>query len=255
MAYKEDRTHFLLALSSIKHINILETTKTIAPAISLSVSSSLPLLKPVTSRNILIILPTFTMKVAFTTIALAVISQLASAGPVKRDFSQADIQNFVNNWNTDVQNVNNFLDEVFVGGLTVGNSDDLSNAAQAAQTFAEDEPMELMRLGSLPQLSQQGINAAMNLMQVFGPRVLDNLQKIINSPGNNQTVTDAVDGINNVRCFNVLPDLCNLWPASFSAVGLDPGTAPLPQFEKACKGIFEAAGDTPACQGKEPVFA
>ena len=164
------------------------------------------------------------------------------------------MQDFVTFWITDVTNVNNFLNGVFDGTLSASNPDELLQNAQLAQTFATDEPMELMRLGSLPGLSQQGINAAMNLMEVFGPGVLDNLAKIIADPGNAATVTAAVDAINNVRCFNVLPDLCNLFPAAFTAVGLDPAQSGKPQFEKACTGVYQRAGVSPVCQGAAPVI-
>ncbi|KAF2672374.1 hypothetical protein BT63DRAFT_477151 [Microthyrium microscopicum] len=195
------------------------------------------------------------MKTKFAITVLAVSSQITSASIIKRDFSQADVQNFVNTWNTDVQNVNNFLDDVFIGGLTTANPGALADAARNALTFASDEPVELMRLGSLPNLSGQGMDAAMNLMMVFGSQVIDNLNNIISNPTDSTIVNNAVTGINNVRCFNVLPDLCNLWPASFSAVGLDPATAPAPLFEKACTQIFAAAGVTPQCEGKAPVVA
>jgi hypothetical protein len=194
------------------------------------------------------------MKTIFALVAFASLNHFSSASVLKRDFSQADVQSFVINWATDVTNVNDFLNGVFQGTLSTADPDALVQNAKLAQTFATDEPMELMRLGSLSGLSQEGINAAMNLMQVFGPGVLDNLAKIIADPTDATTVTDAVNAINDVRCFNVLPDLCTLWPASFTAVGLDPAQAGKPFFEQACTAIYQNAGVTPVCQGAPPVI-
>jgi hypothetical protein len=194
------------------------------------------------------------MKATLIITALSAFTHLASARSTKRDFSQTDVQNFVTLWATDVSNVNDFLNGVFQGTLSANDPATLQSNAQLALTFATDEPMELMRLGSLPGLSGQGVQAAMNLMQVFGTEVIDNLNKIIANPGDAATVTAAVDGINTARCFNVLPDLCNLWPASFTAVGLDPAQAGKPFFEAACPGVYQNAGLSPLCQGAEPVI-
>jgi hypothetical protein len=171
------------------------------------------------------------MKAAFALTAFTALSHFTSASVLKRDFSQTDVQTFVIDWATDVTNVNDFLNGIFEETLSTADPDTLVSNAQLAQIFATDEPMELMRLGSLTGLSQQGINAAMNLMQVFGPGVLDNLAKIIADPTDSTTVTNTVNAINDVRCFNVLPDLCILWPAAFTAVGLDPTQAEKPFFE------------------------
>jgi hypothetical protein len=194
------------------------------------------------------------MKATSALATFTMLNHVSFAAVLKRDFSQADVQGFVVNWATDVTNVNDFLNGVFEGTLSTANPDTLVSNAQLAQTFATDEPLELMRLGSLSGLSQQGINAAMNLMQVFGPGVLDNLAKIIANPTDNATVTDSVNAINDVRCFNVLPDLCTLWPAAFTAVGLDPAQAGKPFFEQACTGVYQNAGVTPVCQGTSPVI-
>jgi hypothetical protein len=91
----------------------------------------------------------------------------------------------------------------------------------------------------LPGLSQAGLDAAADLMQVFQAGVLDQLQNIINNPTDTALVQSSVDTINDTRCLRVLPDVDVLWPAAFASVNIGPPPAPA-QREAACAAITGA---------------
>lgn len=91
--------------------------------------------------------------------------------------------NSVKSWTNDVNQVNSFLNTA----STLSGAD-LAAAAQTAFGFASDEPVQLMFEAGLPGLSQDGLNAAADLMQVFQVGVLDQLQNIINDPTNSDMV-------------------------------------------------------------------
>lgn len=148
--------------------------------------------------------------------------------------SGLDVINSVNSWTNDVTQVNSFLNSA--ASLS---GDALATAAQTAFGFASDEPNQLMLEASLPGLSQAGLDAAADLMQVFQAGVLDQLQNIINDPTNTDLVTSSVETINDTHCLRVLPDVDALWPAAFAAVNVGPPPAPA-QREAACAAITGA---------------
>jgi hypothetical protein len=171
--------------------------------------------------------------VAATLLAL---TTLSSAAPATRHVrrqapSSLDVMNSVNSWTNDVNQVNSFLNTA----LNLSGTD-LASAAQTAFGFASDEPVQLMLESGLPGLSQDGLDAASDLMQVFQIGVLDQLQNIISNPTDTDLVQDSVDTINDTRCLRVLPDVDILWPAAFAAVNIS--TPPPPaQRENACATI------------------
>jgi hypothetical protein len=177
------------------------------------------------------------MKVTAAAATLLALTTLSSAAPtasrrVRRQApSGLDVINSVNSWTNDVIQVNSFLNTAST--LT---GDDLAAAAQTAFGFASDEPVQLMLESGLAGLSQDGLNAAADLMQVFQSGVLDQLQNIINDPTNTDLVQQSVDVINSSRCLRVLPDVDILWPAAFAAVSIGPPPAPA-QLEDACAAI------------------
>jgi len=179
------------------------------------------------------------MKVTAAATLLA-LTTLSSAAPathhVRRQApNAADVMNSVNSWTNDVNQVNSFLNTA----STLSGAG-LAAAAQTAFGFASNEPVQLMFEAGLPGLSQAGMTAAADLMQVFQVGVLDQLQNIINDPNNNDTVQESVDTINDTRCLRVLPDVDILWPAAFAAVSISPPPSPA-QRENACATITVSA--------------
>ena len=153
---------------------------------------------------------------------------------VKRDNSTA-ISAVISNidaWQTDIANVNTFLDNSAAGLAAPGTVDFVSGAqavigngaGQGPPGTASDEPT---RLGNLQALlapgDGNGAAAASDLGNIFGG-VLTNLQTIIDSGNDVDTVQTAVDAINSLRCNQVLPDISELWNG---VVNDNPG-APLP---------------------------
>jgi hypothetical protein len=179
------------------------------------------------------------MKATATAATLLAFAALASATPATRRVrrqapSGLDVINSVNSWTNDVIQVNSFLNSA--ANLS---GDALAAAAQTAFGFASDEPTQLTLEGGLPGLSQAGLDAAADLMQVFQAGVLDQLQNIINDPTNTDLVASSVETINDIRCLRVLPDVDVLWPAAFAAVSIGPPPAPA-QTEDACAAITGA---------------
>ena len=176
------------------------------------------------------------MKVTRAATLLA-LSTISSAAPAARRVlrrqtpSGLDVIGSVNSWTDDVNNVNAFLN---TASTLSGN--DLKAAAQTALGFASDEPVQLMLESGLPGLSQDGLTAAADLMQVFQVGVLDQLQNIIDNPTDTDLVQASVDTINDTRCLRVLPDVDILWPAAFAAVSIGPPPSPA-EREDACAAI------------------
>lgn len=156
--------------------------------------------------------------------------------PVSTDQVKASILQ----WNDDVNNVNSFLNQVAAGTLTPHDPDTLLTATKAAFVSASDEPCQLTTLGN--NAGTVGVDPAFacaqtDLGNVFGPHVLDNLNKICNDPGNVDTVTAAVQDINNFRCCNVLPDASILWLESAEGDGLANDVPTVAAVEDACSSI------------------
>jgi hypothetical protein len=124
--------------------------------------------------------------------------------------SEQDVVNSINQWISDVDNVNNFLN------VAASLSDPTGAAANTKQTSL-DEPVQLGILSSVPGLSDQANNAVLLLQEVF-INVPNDLQSIVDDPSPSNVQTQLAS-INNVRCLNVLPALDILWPAAAAAVG------------------------------------
>ena len=127
--------------------------------------------------------------------------------------------NAIDEWNTDVDTVNDFLDnDVQLTGTA------LQDAARNALDFANNEPVQLEIFACIAGITggtnNPDVNALMNLMKVFEPGVINQLLNIIQNPNNNNVVQNAVDRINQVRCCNVLPDLDVLWLAAAETEGI-----------------------------------
>ena len=165
------------------------------------------------------------MKTFISTAVVLALTTIASASPiVQKRQSSCIVQTVmnpdtdqvaasINQWNTDVNTVNNFLNGA--AALIAGNdSNALVSATQTALTNAQDEPCQLMTLASQPDFSSGPAAftcAVQDLMNVFEVHVLDNLMNIIANPGDDTSVQSAVDDINAFRCCNVLPDADILW--------------------------------------------
>ncbi|KAK5735273.1 hypothetical protein LTR17_008280 [Elasticomyces elasticus] len=123
----------------------------------------------------------------------------------------------VDQWSSDVHNVNSFLNSA--ASLS---TEALLSAANSALTSAQDEPCQLATLGAFVADTPTSDCAFADLQAIFGARVLMNLQKIISSPSDAQAVGDAVAEINLFRCCSVLPDAEILWTgASVRATGVE----------------------------------
>ena len=151
------------------------------------------------------------MKSSTSAISLLALVALSTARVVKRQNacivqtvmnpSTDDVRNSINQWNVDVTTVNGFLNNA--DALIAQNDPDaLVSAAQIALTNAQDEPCQLMTLASQPDFSTGPAAftcAVTDLMNVFGPHVLDNLNTIIANPTDTTAVQDAVNDINAFR--------------------------------------------------------
>ncbi|RFU25123.1 hypothetical protein B7463_g11210, partial [Scytalidium lignicola] len=111
---------------------------------------------------------------------------------------------------------------------------DLQSRAQTALDNANDEPIQLEILSGLGGLDNSGVVAAQLLGQVF-PTVPEQLQNIINSPDDFNTVQSALSSINNVRCKDVLPAVTDLWAAAASLSGAP--TPPAANVPQSCQGL------------------
>lgn len=157
--------------------------------------------------------------------------------PSVTDPSSTQIEASINQWHSDVSTVNNFLNTA----ASITDPDTLKNTTETVMKSAADEPCQLSTLLAnsdfLPTPPADVNCAGMDLMKVFGPHVLDNLQAIIDSPSETSVVTMAINDINNFRCCNVLPDVDVLWKDSADDAGVSnlvPISAPR---EDACASI------------------
>lgn len=151
------------------------------------------------------------MRVLAATVAVISLTTLCNAQCIVDTVmnpSQTDVENSINQWNDDVNTVNDFLNNA-ANVISQNDPDALVSAAQTALASAQDEPCQLMTLASQPDFSD-GPNAfecaVMDLMNVFEVHVLSNLNAIIANPTDTTGVQSAVDDINEFRCCNVLGD-------------------------------------------------
>ncbi|KAK6005082.1 hypothetical protein QM012_007861 [Aureobasidium pullulans] len=172
--------------------------------------------------------------------------------------SADDIKASINQWNTDVNTVNAFLNQA--SSLSHGMA--IQNATMQTLLFAQDEPCQLKTLLSNSDFLGGGTDAfncaAMDLMTVFDTHVLQNLRTIIMSPSDGDVINHAISDINTFRCCNVLPDAKILWLDSATDAGIADQVDTTPELEDACAGIdcgtvSTAANCTSLNNGNNPV--
>jgi hypothetical protein len=148
-----------------------------------------------------------------------------------RDTTAQQVLDSVNAWIHNVDNVNSFLNEA--SSLLSAADGSLLPVAQTALDNASDEPIQLQILGDISNLSSDGQGAVAALMGIFGSGFIDNLNAIIASASDPDTVNNAVAGINDARCNVVMPSFDILWRAAADASGAPPNPPPA-QLEGAC---------------------
>ncbi len=136
------------------------------------------------------------------------------------------------NWNNDVDTVNNFVDTVH--GLT---GDALQSAATTALFAASNEPVDLSILNCIATVASNDAAQIQDLMNVFGG-VITGLQTIITNPNNANNVSSALGSINLTRCCNVLPDLSILWPDAADQEGISDQVNTAVPTPAACSSIM-----------------
>ncbi len=133
----------------------------------------------------------------------------------------------INQWNSDVVTVNNFLDVA-----PTLDPASLVEQLETVLTAAQDEPNQLQVLACESDVAgEPAQDAANDLFAGFGDNVLTPLGNIVANAGDAATVSSNLDTINNFRCCHVLPDLDSLW--SFTAedegvANIAPISAPRP---------------------------
>jgi len=160
--------------------------------------------------------------------------------------SATDVENAINQWNNDVNGVNNFLNEV--GGVT--DPVQLQMMTDVALAFAQDEPCQFATLQSIPGFAGQSLTPAFDcanadLSAVFKPHVITNLMTIIANPSDSVGVAAAVQDIQNFRCCNVLPDADILWRDSAEENNISNSVNTVAGRPDECASI----DCTPACAG------
>lgn len=138
------------------------------------------------------------------------------------------VANAINQWNTDVETVNSFLEQA-------PSLDSTSLLIQIENVigFAQDEPNQLAVLACesdvTPGTAAQA--AVDDLGANFENLVLVPLGNIIQSPADSSNVATQLQTINQFRCCSVLPDLDTLWSSTAEDEGVAnqvPLSAPRP---------------------------
>jgi len=165
-------------------------------------------------------------------VGLLASSAVALPTVTKRD-NVADVVSNIDAWQTDIANVNTFLDQAASELANTGSTFDFASqaqniigngAGQGPPGTASDEPTRLMALTALLDPADgNAMAASTELGNIFGG-VLGNLTNIIMSNNDPSTVQTAVNAINDLRCNHVLPDISELW----NGVVTDNPGAPLP---------------------------
>ena len=136
-----------------------------------------------------------------------------------------DVVSSITEWETDVNTVNEFLNNPTAANLN------------SAIDSAQNEPVQLGILSKVTGLSAAGQSAATLLTGNFDS-VVSNLQ---NAQAGSISTEDATTAINFNRCCTILPAIGILWTAAAEAS--DAGfTPPAPQLEDQCASINCAAG-------------
>lgn len=130
--------------------------------------------------------------------------------------SQQDVLSALETWNSDVENVNTFLNGV------AADTDPLSleGLARGALDNAMDEPLELGILACIPGLTDDAENAITSAADGFMNNVLVPLMDIVVNGANTPQVDADVLQINTFRCCTLLPDLDVLWLAAAEDEGI-----------------------------------
>ncbi|KAK4629222.1 hypothetical protein CLAFUW4_07638 [Fulvia fulva] len=189
------------------------------------------------------------MSTTMKTLTLAALLSLASADCILNTIttpSASDVASSIIQWNSDVNNVNAFLNSVASqqqqpGGVTDFAS--LSSATQTALTIASDEPCQLATLSTGSPLNDAKFACAVaDLNDVFKAHVLDQLVIVRDNAGDQDVRDQAVQEINNFRCCNVLPSASTMW-AQQAAANQITGVPTEAAREDACGSII----CTPSC--------
>ncbi|EXJ92214.1 hypothetical protein A1O3_00764 [Capronia epimyces CBS 606.96] len=134
------------------------------------------------------------------------------------DPGQQGVINAINQWNSDVQTVNSFLE--VAPSLDPASLDE---QIEGALTAAQDEPNQLQVLACESDVDPgTAAQAAVDdLFNGFENNVLTPLGNILANSGDAGVVASNLQTINQFRCCNVLPDLDTLW----TATAVDEGVA------------------------------
>ncbi|KAJ3011541.1 hypothetical protein HKX48_006778 [Thoreauomyces humboldtii] len=179
------------------------------------------------------------MQIYFLASMLLAASVLAAPVTVSKrqcnDPSTSAVQNAINTWNNDVNNVNAFLNSIPPVG-----TQDLVNAAQTALNFAKDEPNNLAVLASICELNSNAVpnyqGAVLSLQHLF-PDIPARLQDIVSNPNDGGRVAGNVAAINRDRCCTVLPSIDTLFTTAAPDFGLSGQVPTAVQLPFACSSI------------------
>ncbi|KAH8896528.1 hypothetical protein GQ53DRAFT_819613 [Thozetella sp. PMI_491] len=131
--------------------------------------------------------------------------------------SAQDVENSLNTWLTEVNNVNTFLNGVH---NDLSNVNLLEGLARGALDNASDEPNQLGVLACISGLIDDAENAIASAAAGFGDNVLMPLMDVTTNGADTQQVLADVAQINQFRCCTLLPGLDILWLAAAEDEGL-----------------------------------
>ena len=169
--------------------------------------------------------------------------------------AQSDVEAALNDWNTDVGTVNDFLNSV--SNLLSDLPTLATHAQNIVDNFATDEPNQLKTLQNWftgpeqPDTPPAAFECAFNDLATgqvifadtfnFGARVIDQFNNGIipgAQAGDAESVQSAVDNVNNFRCCNVLPDLDIMWRDAAQSAGFSEAEVRFtPSRPTACSSI------------------
>ncbi|KAK5726944.1 hypothetical protein LTR15_002835 [Elasticomyces elasticus] len=157
----------------------------------------------------------------------------------------AQVARSINQWNNDINTVNNFID-------TMANDQTLDVSASYARSLAYDELCQLSTLtGYLAGSTTAAVTCAeTDLLGNFETKVIDNLSAIVDDPTNSTAVENATYDMNWARCCSLLIDVDFLWMDAVALGGASiAGTPITAQRPKACQAFNCAYADS--CTGKD----
>jgi hypothetical protein len=196
------------------------------------------------------------MRMSTTAAAALALSSFVSASPLHQkrqntcivptvmNLSTQQVEDSINQWNSDVNTVNNFLNQA-PGLISANNPDALLAQAQQAFTNAQDEPYQLGTLMTQPGIGTDAFECAVtDLNNVFMEKVLVPLTTVISNPGDTATVQTNVETINAFRCCIVLPDVDIIFTDSASNSGIQGQVPDTVGRENACSNLICPPGCT-----------